>query len=263
MLKTPPSLSALALAAFLAGCAGGGRGPPPGFEAGPAGMNLFISPSGQPFRAAPGAPYPSAVWFAGADADHDGRLTVQEFRADALAFFNSLDKNHDGVVDGFETQDYERSIPEMAPRVRSLQFGEGMNMNLGRRGGGGGGGGQGGGGGGRRSGRGAVGGREGAALFSYFFDPQPVAAADSDFNSRISLTEAQSIADRRFAMLDTAGAGFLTLATLPKTPVQTAAEARAKQRAKDGRRNGGPSGVEPPSGRRRSPSPRPDDNGPA
>ncbi|OYX32149.1 MAG: hypothetical protein B7Y99_09065 [Caulobacterales bacterium 32-69-10] len=90
-----------------------------------------------------------------------------------------------------------------------------------------------------------MGGREGAALFSYFFDPQPVTAADSDFNSRITLAEAQSIADRRFAMLDNAGTGALTLAALPKTPVQSAAESRAKDR----RRNGPPPGVEAASER--------------
>ena len=231
----------IACGAALAACAGG-RGPPPAFEGGPGGMNLFISPSGQPFRAPPGAPYPSAAWFAGADADHDGRLTLAEFRTDAEAFFHSLDTDHDGVVDGFETQAYEQSMPEMAPRVRALQAGEGMDLTLGRRGGGGGGEFPGGGGGRGGGGRGRGGGREGAGLFSYFFDPQPVSAADTDFNSRITLTEARAAADRRFAMLDSAGSGALTLATLPKTPVEVLAEARAKDR----RRNQGPPGVEPP-----------------
>lgn len=235
MQKTLLSLPVLALAAALAACAG--QGPPPEFEGAPTarGMTLFISPAGQPFRAGPGEAYPSAAWFAEADKDHDGRLTLAEFRADAEAFFHTLDANKDGVVDGFETAAYETSIPEMAPRVRQLQFGEGMNMNLGKRGGGFEGGG---GGGGRR--RGGGGGREGAGLFSYFFDPQPVSAADTDFSSRITLAEATALADRRFAQLDTANAGYLVLAALPKTPVQAAAEARAKDR----RRNGAPPRVE-------------------
>jgi hypothetical protein len=255
-LRTAP-LPALAFAVLLGACAGGRGGPPPGFEPGPGGLGLFISPAGEPFRAGPEAPYPVSAWFAAADADHDGRLTLAEFKADAVAYFHRLDDDKDGTVDGFEVQAYERSIPEMAPRVRSLRPGEGMNMQLGR-------GGRGGrldaddiGGGGRpgRSGRGAVGGREGAALYSFFYDPQPVAAADSDFNSRISLAEAQSIAERRFAMLDTARAGYLTLSGLPKTPVQQAAEARRDDDRRGRRRNGAPSGVEPPSGRERPPSP--------
>lgn len=249
-MKLAP-LFALASAALLSACAGGGRGgPPPNFEGGPGGLNMFISPSGQPFRAPPGAPYPSAQWFAEADADHDGRLTLAEFKADAVAFFRSLDTNKDGMVDGFEVQDYEKSIPEMAPRVRQLRAGEGMNMQLGRgRGGPPGQGDIGGGGRPGRPGRGAVGGREGAALYSFFYDPQPVSAADSDFNSRITLAEEESIAERRFVMLDTGRTGFLTLAGLPKTPVQQAAEARRNDNRGGPRRNGGPRGVEPPPGR--------------
>jgi hypothetical protein len=249
-VRTAP-LPALVFAALLGACAGGRGGPPPGFEPGPGGLNLFISPAGEPFRAGPEAPYPAAAWFARADADHDGRLTAAEFKADAVAYFHKLDVNHDGTVDGFEVQDYERSIPEMAPRVRSLRPGEGMNMQLGRgrRGGPPDAGDIGGGGRPGRPGRGAVGGREGAALYSFFYDPQPVAAADSDFNSRISLAEAESIAERRFVMLDTARAGYLTLAGLPKTPVQQAAEARRDDDRRGGRRNGGPRRVEAPSGR--------------
>jgi hypothetical protein len=236
-MPTPLRLLILAaLAAATAACAG--RAPPMAFEGGPTQLGLFISPAGEPFRAAPGEAYPSATWFARADADRDGRLTAAEFRADAIAFFHSLDADRDGVVDGFETAAYERSIPEMAPRVRALQAGEGMDLSLGR--GGRGGGGFDGGGGGRGRARGG-GGREGAALFSYFFDPEPVTAADADFSSRITLAEAQAIADRRFAMLDTSRSGHLTLAALPKTPVQAAAEARANDR----RRNRPAPAVEP------------------
>lgn len=251
MPKSPLSPPAVIVTVALAVCLGAAapplnfereRGGPEGPEGpagpgGPGGMNVFISPSGQPFRAPPGAPYPSAVWFAAADADHDGKLTLAEFRADAVAFFDSLDKNKDGVVDGFENQDYEHSVPEMAPRVRSLMPGEGMDMSLGRRDGRGGRMDRGGGGGRQRSGRGAVGGREGAAMFSYFFDPQPVSAADSDFSSKITLKEWEILAGRRFAMLDTTNVGYLALATLPKTPVQTVMEKRKDDdRRRDRRR---------------------------
>ena len=66
----------------LAGCASDapprrdGRGPGPDRfgadgDSRPRGA-LFVSPSGEPFRSRPGEPYPVAVWFAQADADHDG-----------------------------------------------------------------------------------------------------------------------------------------------------------------------------------------------
>ena len=73
-----------------------------GLDPGP-GAGLFISPSGKPFRAKPGEPYPVAAWFAAADRDGDGRVTLAEFEADADAFFRELDRNHDGRInDGSE-----------------------------------------------------------------------------------------------------------------------------------------------------------------
>ncbi|MDB5700978.1 MAG: EF-hand protein, partial [Sphingomonadales bacterium] len=60
---------------------------------------LFISPAGQPFRAAPGDPYPVATWFAQTDTNHDGQLTIGEMRDDATRFFAELDANHDGEID--------------------------------------------------------------------------------------------------------------------------------------------------------------------
>ena len=74
------------------------------------GVNLFISPAGQPFRAGADDPYPVAAWFAAADTDHDGRLTRQELRRDAERFFHQLDANGDGVVDGAEINAYEHAV---------------------------------------------------------------------------------------------------------------------------------------------------------
>ncbi|MFO0437243.1 MAG: hypothetical protein ACK5YD_01795, partial [Phenylobacterium sp.] len=64
----------------------------------PPGGSLFISPFGEPFRSPSGL----ADWFAGADVDKDGALTLQEFRADGLRFHARLDTDRDGRVDGFE-----------------------------------------------------------------------------------------------------------------------------------------------------------------
>ena len=85
---------------------------------------LFLSPAGEPFHADPGKPYPVSVWFAEADANHDGKLTKDEFRADFAKFFNALDQDHNGVIDGVELQRYEQQVaPEVLPRLAQVQGG--------------------------------------------------------------------------------------------------------------------------------------------
>jgi hypothetical protein len=183
------------------------------------------------------------VWFAEADANHDGKLTRDEMRADAAAFFRTLDANHDGVIDGFEVQTYEQTVaPEILPRIEGLHAGEGFDPNLdladqrnterpGAPDGGG-------------SGRGRRGyqpsqprqpkgetGAQGAAVYSLINQPEPVAAADADFDGKVTLAEFEAAADRHFDILDTKQLGYLTLAGLPKTPIQEAIEQAAKRRA--------------------------------
>ena len=79
------SLVGLGLVALLGACAtdpGGPQGGPPQDRS-----EIFISPFGEPFVSQPGEPYPAAAWFAGADADHDGRLTAEEFSAGGRRWF--------------------------------------------------------------------------------------------------------------------------------------------------------------------------------
>ncbi len=200
--------------------------------------NVFISPAGKPYRAPPGAPYPVVQWFADADANHDGKLTREEMRADAAAFFRTLDTNHDGVIDGFEVQAYEQNVaPEILPHIENLRPGEGFDPNVDladqrntER--------QGSSGGGRggfqmRQPREAKGetGAQGAAVYSLINQPEPVAAADADFDGKITLAEFEAAADRHFEILDTKQQGYLTLAGLPKTPIQEMIEKAAKDRA--------------------------------
>lgn len=174
--------------------------------------NLFIAPSGEPFRAAQHEAYPVGTWFARADADHDGRLTLKEFTADSLTFFDSMDVNHDGVVDGFEGQAYERTIaPELAAQRGDLGLRAGPRRSRGLFG----------------AGRTPPGEAEGAALYGLLNEPQPVAGADGDLDRKISRAEAISAAQRRFRRLDADGDGALTLDTLPTTQAQIRAADRA------------------------------------
>jgi uncharacterized membrane protein YgcG len=171
---------------------------------------LFISPAGEPFRAPPGAPYPVVDWFNGADANHDGLLSRDEFVADSVRFFNALDLDHNGVIDGFEVSNYENHIaPEIiggsAPSMRRGPRGLGQDEDgdMPRR---------------RPEGTNVL---QGAALFGLIAEPEPVMAADSDFDRRITKDEAIKAAKTRFALLDVNKDGVLKLDELPKTPAQT------------------------------------------
>lgn len=211
-----------------------GRGP----RGAPRGQQVFFSPAGEPFRAPRGEPYPVAAWFARANTSHDGKLTRAQFLADAEAFFAKLDTNHDGMIDGFENQDYEQKVaPEILPRIGRLNaedagYGSdapGVGRQAGsphrRRGGGGGG------GGGERPRKGVVN-FEGAAPYSLLNEPQPIQGADFAFDGHITLAEFRRATNERFDLLDTKHLGYLTLATLPKTPLQQLAEQAEAERRK-------------------------------
>ena len=223
-------LSVIASALLLGACAT--DRPPPPHHGGPGRGGgdgephyLFISPMGEPFR----VPQPEKAWFAGADANHDGRIDRAEFRADAMRFFHVLDRNNDGEIDPDEIEIYETRIaPEI--RVRDAAGGGRGAMpsggGHGRGGGGRHGGGFGGGGGGRFGGGGgdmpsgspqrpAREQAQGAARWSYIALPEPVTAADSNFNRGVDANEFTQAADQRFMLLDRNGDGFITPGELP------------------------------------------------
>ncbi len=200
-----------------------GRGGPPG-EGGPggpmSGPQLFISPAGEPFRAPPGVPYPVKAWFDGADANHDGALSRDEFVADSLRFFAVVDADHNGVIDGFEVSAYETRIaPEIiggaAPSMRRGPMGLGQMGGMDgppqsdggddapRK---------------RPQGTNML---QGAALFGLIAEPEPVMAQDGNFDRRITKDEATKAAKTRFALLDTDKDGVLKFEELPQTPAQT------------------------------------------
>ena len=191
-------------------------------------LNIFISPSGEPFHSGPGRGNPVDAWFAQADADHDGAITLQEFKADAEAFFHKLDTNHDGVIDGFEVSDYEQKVaPEILPRVGRLTFddipplpdthaGEHDRKDAERQNS-------------KPRPKGREGGGTGAAMFMLMNEPEPVASADTDFDGKVTLVEALATARRRFEELDVNHDGRLTRAELPQTPAEKMAAKAARK----------------------------------
>lgn len=230
---------------------------------------LFISPMGEPFR----GPDPIALWFDGADANHDGTLTLAEFTADADRFFLRLDRGHDGEIDPDDIDYYETVL---APEIRTGGEGgmaAGRSASGGRRGGGGGrrgggGGGGGGRGGGRMGGGGGGGGdgqsgggdaqprysdvKRGAARFSFFDYPEPITVADTNFNRGVDPREFRDAAAERFAMLDTNHDGKITRGELPKLNAAPAGQFGGKgKRGSGGRwsRGGGQGNATPPADR--------------
>lgn len=185
----------------------------------PHSAGLFISPAGEPFRAGPGQAYPLPRWFAGADADGNGEITFAEFDKDALRFFDLLDTSRDGRVNSIETKAYETNVaPEIVRRIPLLSEQQGNTV-----------------GGQPRDNMSPIRSlpqrdsgparlkppREGAGFYALLNEPQPVSAADGDFNTIITREEWTAAARRRFGRLDANGDKVLRLDELPTPPVVT------------------------------------------
>ena len=65
---------------------------------------------GEPFRGEVGGPTPLADWFAVADRNHDGRVSLDEMLKDAARFFKTLDTDGNGVISPIEMAHYETAI---------------------------------------------------------------------------------------------------------------------------------------------------------
>ena len=177
----------------------------------------FISPMGEPFRAHSTSDDTLAAWFRQADRDHDGVVTTEEMVADAERFFARLDIDRNREIDPDELNLYEWEVaPEIQvnsrtrrppgpsaplaslsteadenPRDRRIRRRAEDETSLGL--------------------HGAL---QGAARYGLLDMPEPVAAADADFNRGVSLNEFRQAAAARFQLLDTLRQGKLTLPQL-------------------------------------------------
>lgn len=191
--------------------------------------NMFISPCGEPFRAAAGAPYPVVEWFRQANKKGDGKLDHGEFVADADAFFKRLDINGDGALSPYEIRVYEKTmVPEILGgtvtvgqnAVARLWLAQYQQP-----------------GGGPHAGAQPIdpsGDKEiappkpkgldesgaGASPYGFFEEPEPIMTADFNVNGLILRDNFLKVADMHFTALDEAQKGYLTLAALPKTAVE-------------------------------------------
>jgi hypothetical protein len=193
----------------------------------------FISPMGEPFRSHSTSDDTLAAWFRRADGNHDGTLTTQEMVADADRFFAALDTNDDREIDPDELNRYEWEVaPEIQVNSRARRLpgqpvppaadatGDDDHARERRK---------------RRreeddtslSLHGAL---QGAARYGLLEIPEPVAAADADFNRGVSLDEFRRAAIARFELLDTSHQGKLTFAQLQalRQELQAAGQRRTR-----------------------------------
>ena len=192
----------------------------------------FISPMGEPFRHRTRTDDTLSLWFDRADTNRDGAITPDEMRADAERFFASLDANGDKEIDPEELVKYEwevapdvqlmsktRLAPSDSTEGREKRREEDLaalddDDDFSR----------------RKGKRPKKGNLEGAAIYGLLNLPEPVAAADADFNRGVSLEEFRIAATARFELLDASKQGRLTLPQLQE--VRTAHLVGGKLRLK-------------------------------
>ncbi|MEO6433760.1 MAG: hypothetical protein ABIO29_07270 [Sphingomicrobium sp.] len=194
----------------------------------------FISPMGEPFRAKTTTDDTLRLWIAKADANRDGAVSLAEMLADADRFFTRLDDGGDGALGPDDIIRYEWEIapdiqigspqrrapgvpaPPKPPETARRKF-DYKDAPL-----------------------------QGAARYALLNFPQPVAAADSNFDRSITRAEFRAAATYRFQLLDTGHSGALTFASLDAQRAKVFADAkkRAKRKVKPGEeddeRVGGP-----------------------
>lgn len=196
----------------------------------------FISPMGEPFRAHSKTDDTLADWFRKADRNGDGVLTADEMVADADRFFITLDTDGNGEIEPDELANYEYEIaPDVQVNSRTRPA-PGENASRPK---------------GTRPDEAAAGNRrrgdvrldvdqlgignklQGAARYGLLDMPEPVAAADTDYDRAITRAEFREAALRRFNLLDTGHTGRLSLAQLETVRSIALADDRRTKRDRD------------------------------
>ena len=161
----------------------------------------FISPMGEPFRPRSDTDDTIARWFQQADGNGDGLVSPVELQADAERFFNDLDADKDGAILPEEMVSYEWDVAGEIQVNSRWRPARGETREERRK---------------RRNGIGGYNpdGLQGAARYGLLNIPQPVAAADTNFDRAVTLAEFRQAAAQRFGLLDRKEAHQLTLAEL-------------------------------------------------
>jgi hypothetical protein len=188
----------------------------------------FISPMGEPFRARTADEDTLARWFTQADRNGDGILGSDEMRLDAERFFATLDTDHDGEIDPDELAQYEwevapdiqvmsrtRPAPGEKPRAKSMS---GRKHEFDD----------------EETGSRYPHGLQGGARYAVLNLPEPVAAADADFNRSITLQEFRLAAAHRLSLLRGSQASGLSLTQLQSLRLSLA-KSKPKDEASDSR----------------------------
>jgi Ca2+-binding EF-hand superfamily protein len=138
-----------------------------------------------------------AAWVRAADSNHDGQLTLEEMKGDADRFFALLDVDGDGEIGPDEIARYETVV---APHISSAL-------------------------------------EQGGAHLDLLGLPEPVTAADSNFNRGVSREEFRQAAAKRFVALDLDHHGYLTLAGVQSIRPARPARANRQVTAEEPRRD--------------------------
>jgi hypothetical protein len=175
----------------------------------------FMSPMGEPVFGRHQQEDGLVAWFAETDLNHDNVLTADEMAADAQHFFEELDVDHDGEIGPEEIERYETQIaPQVRVRAAMSDFG------------------------------GSAGGASAeadAGRYGLLQIPEPVMAADANFNRGVSAAEFHDAAIARFQLLDFNHGGTLTLPQLQA--IRQSAISAANRRPKPATDSDGTPGV--------------------
>lgn len=184
---------ALGLAGFCLALASCGSGPD---KARPGIRYSAVSPLGQPL----GPPTRDADqyratmrdWFASADTDHDGKLSLAEFIAEADRVFPLYDLNHDGFVTSYELTTYRVGLPS-----HTLPADSGRRLRPGRID--------------MTPDEAATAHTDGRGRPDYRMGIDPVMSADSNADFRVTTEELRVEAARRHTIMDKNGDGSVSV----------------------------------------------------